>query len=127
MAQKKRVEPVRYKVPLKTKVRIAVPEKLIPADFTNALHNFFQDELIVKKAAYVLVERNHEFNYLVAVDMNVYPSDAEEQLVNLKKRLSQFVKIQYQGHWPLDFGVWSDAVIDFAVSKKPELLLYSKK
>ncbi|UYL09020.1 hypothetical protein B9G69_000330 [Bdellovibrio sp. SKB1291214] len=127
MAVKKRTEPVRYKVTLKTKERFAIPEMLIPADFANALKSFFSDELIVRKAAYVLVERNHEFSYLVAVDLKVYPDEASEQLANLKKRLWQFVKIQYQGKWPLDFGVWSDGVIDFAVSKKPELLLYSKK
>jgi hypothetical protein len=127
MALKKRAEPLRYKVPLKTVVKTQIPDKLIPPDFTKALHDFFQDELIVKKAAYVLVERNHEFNYLIAIDMQVYPADANEQLVNLTKRLSQFVKIKYQGKWPIDFGVWSDQVIDFAVSKKPELLLYSKK
>lgn len=127
MALKKRVEPLRYKVSLKTKDRFAIPEKLIPADFASALKSFFSDELVVRKAAYVLVERNHEFSYLIAIDFKVYPDEAEEQLQNLKKRLGQFVKIQYQGKWPLDFGVWSDGVFDFAVSQKPELLLYSKK
>ncbi|WP_413292831.1 hypothetical protein ACLSU7_15580 [Bdellovibrio sp. HCB185ZH] len=127
MALKKRTEPLRYKVSLKAKDRITIPEKLIPADFVSALKSFFSDELIVRKAAYVLIERNHEFSYLIAVDLKVYPDEAEEQLQNLKKRVGQFVKIQYQGKWPLNFGVWADGVFDFAVSQKPELLLYSKK
>lgn len=93
-------------------LKVGIPAELIPAPYLTELSNAFKNMKIVKRAAYGLMERSGQLSYLIMLDLEVAPEKKQDAIYEVIMRVQKQMNLDYEGRWPLDFGIWNDKTLN---------------
>ena len=107
------------------KYTFGVPTEPLPEDFLEDLRRQFAFLGFVSRAAYVLLTLNEEISYLMLLDLDL-PPEQEQEAVRLVAQSIKFnAKVQYNGKYSLDFGLWDAEILTPILSQDPSWNFYN--